>query len=143
MEDKMSYHTVIVVGRLGRDPEMRYTASGEAVTSFSLATDRQYTDSNGQRVKETMWFRVSVWGKQAETCNAYLKKGKMALVEGRLQCDPKTGSPRIYDRQDGTKGTSFEISANTVRFLSSKGEGEGEPGDFSAPIGNEDDSIPF
>lgn len=139
----MSYHTLIVVGRLGRDPEMRYTSSGEAVTSFSIATDRQYTDSSGQRMKETMWFRISVWGKQAETCNTYLKKGKMVLVEGRLQCDPKTGNPRIYDRQDGSKGTSFEISANTVRFLSSKGEGEGEVGDLSAPVGGEEDNIPF
>jgi len=135
----MSYHTVIVVGRLGRDPEMRYSPSGDPVTSFSVATDRQYSDSAGQRVKETMWFRVSVWGKQAESCNQYLKKGKMVLVEGRLLCDPKTGAPRIFNRSDGTQGSSFEINANTVRFLSPRVEGEGEG---AAPIEDESD-IPF
>ncbi|HQL39244.1 MAG TPA: single-stranded DNA-binding protein, partial [Anaerolineaceae bacterium] len=95
----MSYHTIIVVGRLGRDPEMRYSPSGYAVTSFNIATDRQYTDSSGQRQKDTIWFRVSVWGKQAESCNTYLKKGKMVLVEGRLQADPQSGGPRLYKRQ--------------------------------------------
>ena len=78
------YHTLILVGYLGRDPEMRYTPSGQAVTNFNVATSRQYTDFNGQPVKETIWFRVSVWGKQAETCNQYLKKGSKVLVEGRL-----------------------------------------------------------
>jgi len=100
----MSFHTIVVVGRLGRDPEMRYSPSGDAVTSFSIATDRQYTDSSGQRVKETIWFRVSVWGKQAESCNTYLKKGKMVLVEGRLVCDGATGGPKIFKRQDGSSG---------------------------------------
>ena len=87
------YQHITIVGRLGRDPEMRYTPSGQAVTSFNVATDRQYTDANGQKVKETTWFRVSVWGKQAETTNQYLKKGSMVLVDGRLTPDPKTGGP--------------------------------------------------
>jgi single-strand DNA-binding protein len=121
----MSYHTIIVVGRLGRDPEMRYTPSGQAVSSFSIATDRQYTGQDGTPVKETIWFRVNVWGKQAETVNQYLTKGKMVLVEGRLQADPKSGGPRVFQRQDGTTGTSFEIVANTVRFLSPRSEGGG------------------
>jgi single-strand DNA-binding protein len=116
------FHTIIVVGNLGRDPEMRYTPSGQAVTSFSIATSRQYTASSGDVVKETIWFRISAWGKQAETCNQYLKKGSKVLVEGRLTCDPATGGPRIFTRQDGTNGASFEISASTVRFLSSRGE---------------------
>ena len=89
----MSYQTIIVVGRLGKDPEMRYTPSGQAVASFSLATDRQYTGQDGTVVKETTWFRVSVWGKQAETVNQYLSKGKMVLVEGRLQADAKRVAP--------------------------------------------------
>ena len=138
----MSYHTIIVVGRLGRDPEMRYSPSGDAVTSFNIATDRQYTDSSGQRQKDTIWFRVSVWGKQAESCNNYLKKGKMVLVEGRLQADSQTGGPRIYKRQDGSQGASFEITASTVRFLSPRGESESEVGDMgvSTPA---DEDIPF
>ncbi|GAP12316.1 single-strand binding protein [Longilinea arvoryzae] len=141
------YQHITIVGRLGRDPEMRYTPNGQAVTSFNVATDRQYTDGNGQRVKETTWFRVSVWGKQAETTNQYLKKGSMVLVDGRLTCDPKTGGPRIWKRQDGTEGASFEISANSVRFLSTRSEtsaGGGELGEEapSVPAAGEED-IPF
>lgn len=117
------YHTIIIVGNLGRDPEMRYTPSGQAVTSMNVATSRQYTGSNGQMVKETIWFRVSVWGKMAEPCNTYLKKGSKVLVEGRLTPDQATGGPRVFTRQDGTTGASFEVSANTVKFLSSRTEG--------------------
>ncbi len=139
------YHTIILVGNLGRDPEMRYTPSGQPVTNFNVATNRQYTDSNGQQVKETIWFRVSTWGKQAETCNQYLKKGSKVLVEGRLVPDPATGSPRIYKKQDGSSGSSFEISASTVRFLSSRGEAEGgyqAPGETSQ-VAETDGDIPF
>jgi single-strand DNA-binding protein len=139
------YHTIIIVGNLGRDPEMRFTPSGQAVTNFSVATSRQYTDSNGQQVKETIWFRISVWGKQAETCNQYLKKGNKVLVEGRLVPDPATGGPRVYKKQDGSSGANFEISASTVRFLTSRGEAEAgyqAPGETSqAP--EADNDIPF
>src|SRR5450759_5866913 len=94
------YQTIIIVGNVGRDPEMRYTPSGQAVTSFSVATNRQYTNSNAETVKETIWFRVSAWGKTGETCNQYLKKGSKVLVEGRLTADPVTGGPRIWQAQD-------------------------------------------
>jgi len=140
------YSTVIIVGNVGRDPEMRYTPSGQAVTSFSVATNRQYTSNNGETVKETTWFRVSAWGKQAETCNQYLRKGSKVLVEGRLTSDPATGGPRIWTGQDGSPRASFEISAGTVRFLSSRSEGEagaapaGEEAGFTGP---EDENIPF
>jgi len=141
------YHTIIIVGNLGKDPEMRYTPSGQAVTNFNVATSRQYTDSNGQTVKETIWFRISAWGKQAETCNQYLKKGSKVLVEGRLVPDQKTGGPRIWQGQNGP-GASFEISANTVRFLSSRGENEGggyqgAGGDTGAYPEPEGTDIPF
>lgn len=119
------YQSITVIGRLGRDPEMRYMPNGDPVTSFSIATDRVYNDRNGQKQKETTWFRVSVFGKSAETANQYLSKGKMVLVEGRLRVDPKTGGPTTFTRQDGTVGSNFEITANTVRFLSPRGEGEG------------------
>jgi single-strand DNA-binding protein len=134
------YHTIIVVGNVGRDPEMRYTPSGQAVTSFSVATSRSYTNSSGARVDETIWFRISAWGKQAETCNTYLKKGSKVLVEGRLTADAN-GGPRIWTRQDGTPGASFEISASTVRFLSSRGETGGDEGGGEPSMG--DDEIPF
>src|SRR3990172_6087309 len=105
------YHTIIIVGNLGKDPEMRYTPSGQAVTSFSVATSRQYPGQNGQKVKETIGFRVSAWGKQAETCNQYLRKGSKVLVEGRLTPDPSTGGPRVWTGQNGP-GASFEVSAS-------------------------------
>jgi single-strand DNA-binding protein len=141
----MSFQTLILVGNLGKDPEMRYTPSGQAVTSMSVATNRQYTGSDGQLVKETTWFRVSVWGKQAETCNQYLRKGSRVLVEGRLVPDPKTGSPRIWQGQNGP-GASFEVSAFTVKFLSS-GRGDEDAGAYqsSEPMGqiSDSDEIPF
>lgn len=118
------YHTIILVGNLGRDPEMRYTPSGQAVTNLNVATNRQYTASDGNTVKETTWFRVSTWGKTAEICNQYLKKGSKVLIEGRLNPDPSTGGPRIWNRQDGSAAASFEITANTVRFLTSRAETE-------------------
>ena len=140
------YHTLIIVGNLGKDPEMRYLPSGQAVTSFNVATNRQYTGSDGQPVKETTWFRVSVWGKQAESCNQYLKKGSKVLVEGRLTPDPATGGPKLWTRQDGSAASSFDVSASTVRFLSSRGEGDTSQGGGldSAPVTDSgDEAIPF
>jgi single-strand DNA-binding protein len=141
------YQTIIIVGNVGRDPEMRYTPSGQAVTSFSVATNRQYSNNNGETVKETVWFRVSAWGKQAETCNQYLKKGSKVLVEGRLTADPATGGPRIWNDKEGAPRASFEISSSTVRFLSTRNEAEGA-GQSGAAVVDEsavpaDDDIPF
>jgi single-strand DNA-binding protein len=141
------YHTIIIVGNLGKDPEMRYTPSGQAVTSFNVATNRQYTGSDGNMVKETIWFRISVWGKQAEACSQYLKKGRSVLIEGRLVPDASTGGPRVWTRQDGTAGASFEVSATQVKFLGGArdGEGGGYSGEsISMPGGADDDTgIPF
>ncbi len=140
------YHTLIIVGNVGKDPEMRYTPSGQAVTSFSVATNRQYTTGNGEQVKETIWFRVTTWGKQAEVCNQYVKKGMKVLVEGRLTPDKATGGPRVWTKNDGSAGASFEVTAGTVRFLSSRGEGGGDmpmhAGTEFAEMPPEDD-IPF
>lgn len=115
------YQSLTFVGRLGRKPEMRYTPSGQAVTSFSVATDHKYTSASGEQVKETTWFRVSVWGKQAEACNQYLDKGSMVLVEGRLTPDKETGAPRIWE-SNSKPATSYEVNASTVRFLSSRSD---------------------
>lgn len=136
------YQKIIIIGNLGRDPEMRYTPSGQAVTNFSVATNRQYTASDGQQVKETVWFRVSAWGRQAETCNQFLRQGSKVLVEGRLTADQATGGPRLWTRQDGSPAASFEISAVTVRFLSTRQEDEAYQA--SAMVDQpEDDDIPF
>ena len=137
----MSYHKLIIIGNLGRDPEMRYSPSGDPVTSMNIASNRVYTDGSGQRQKETTWFRVSVWGKQAESCNTYLKKGSMVLVEGELKPDKETGSPRVYTRTDGSSGSSYEVTARTVRFLTPRGTGTDEALDDGGDLGEED--IPF
>jgi single-strand DNA-binding protein len=146
------FHTIIIVGNLGRDPEMRYTPSGQAVTSFSVATSRNYTGNNGQKVEETIWFRISAWGKQAEVCNTYLHKGSKVLVEGRLQPDPATHGPRTFTRNDGTTGASYEITASTVRILTPK-SGDSDAGggttftasgsDEYAPMTGGEEEIPF
>ncbi len=137
------YQNLIIVGNLGRDPEMRYTPSGQAVTNFNVATNRKYTTSDGNKVEETTWFRISTWGKTAEVCNQYLKKGSKVLVEGRLNPDPDTGGPKIWTRQDGTSAASFELTANQVRFLSTRVEDEGAyTADNSQGI-SEPEDIPF
>jgi len=141
----MSFHTIIIVGNLGRDPEMRYLTNGDPVTSFSVATGRSYTNNQGQKIDETIWFRVSVFGKQAEACNNYLKKGRKVLVEGRLVAD-KNGGPRIWNRQDGTPAASFEINAQTVQFLSPRdggSEGGYGGGGMGEPDGGDTGDIPF
>ena len=143
------YQKIVIVGNLGRDPEMRYMSDGTAVTNFSVATSRRWTNqATGQPVDETTWFRVSVWGKQAESTNQYLSKGKKVLVEGRISPDPNTGNPRLWTRQDGAVGASFEIRAESVRFLSGRDEdpgfvpADGEADQGSAPA-QEEDEIPF
>ena len=146
------YQKLVIVGRLGKDPEMRYMPDGTAVTNMNVATDRRWTDkATGQPVKETTWFRVSVWGRQAETTNQYLNKGSMVLIEGHLRLDPQTGGPRVYTRQDGTVGASFEIFAEGVKFLSGREDGGGSSasysgesaGDGGKPAAHEEDDIPF
>ncbi len=145
------YQKLVLVGNLGNDPEMRYTPNGQAVTNLSIATNRQYTANSGEKVKETTWFRVSVWGKQAEACNTYLKKGSKVLVEGRMTADSATGGPRIWTANDGSPRASFEVTAQTVRFLSTRSEdqaaggggsnyGQGENNIMPPPS---DDDIPF
>lgn len=139
----MTFHTVIFAGNLGRDPEMRYTPSGQAVTSLSVAVNDDYTNSNGERVKRTIWVRVSTWGKQAENCNQYLKKGSKVLVEGRLIADQSTGGPRIWTGQDGQPRASYEVSAVTVRFLSSRDRSGESLVDDVGLIAAPEDDIPF
>ncbi len=140
------YQKIIIVGNLGRDPEMRYMPDGTAVTSFSVATNRRWTDrSTGQPVDETTWFRVSVWGRQAETANQYLSRGRKVLVEGALTPDRATGGPKMFTRQDGTMGASFEVRADTVRFLSGRDdEGMSDGGSYNGGgAAQEEDDIPF
>jgi single-strand DNA-binding protein len=110
---------IIVIGNLGRDPEMRYTPSGQTVTSFSVASNRRYT-TNGEQREETEWFNVSAWGRLAETCNQYLTKGQQVYVEGRL-------SSRTYQANDGQTRFSNDIMLTDVQFLGSRGGGDQAP----------------
>lgn len=131
------FQQIILVGNLGRDPEMRFTPAGKPVTSFSVATNRRYNGPNGEKVEETMWTRVTAWDKQAEVCNQYLKKGSKVLIVGRLNHD-KDGSPRLWDGQDG-KRASFEVTASQVVFLSTR-----ENGDLvQETAGDSGEDIPF
>ncbi|HXZ29995.1 MAG TPA: single-stranded DNA-binding protein [Dehalococcoidia bacterium] len=129
MIDMASLSKVILVGNLGSDPEMRYTPSGKAVTSFRMATNRRYTTPAGESKEETDWFRVSVWGKQAEQVNQFLSKGRQVYVEGRLHA-------RNWEGQDGQTRTSLEVTADRVLFLGRQApaslpeEGEVEPEDL-------------
>lgn len=137
------FQKLTVIGRLGRDPEMRYLPNGDPVTSFSIATDRAWNDKSGVKQKETTWFRCSVFGKRAEVANQYLAKGKMVLVEGRLRVDPKTGGPATFQRQDGTTGASFEIVVDNFTFLSPREDGSVSEQDGSAPAGAGNEDAPF
>jgi single-strand DNA-binding protein len=124
-----SLNKIMLIGNVGSDPEMRYTPNGKAVTSFRMATNFRYSGPDGERREETEWFRVSVWGRQAESCNQFLSKGRRVYVEGRLRS-------RNWEGQDGQMRTSLEVSANRVIFLdraapvSLPEEGELEPEDL-------------
>jgi len=122
----MSYQHVTIVGNLGKDPETRFTPGGTEVANFSVATNRKYTGSDGQTIKETCWFNVSVMGKQANACATYLHKGSQVLVTGRLTPDKTSGGPRVWTRADGITGASYDLFADTVRFLDSKPESSGQ-----------------
>lgn len=144
------YQKLVIVGNLGNDPELRYTPSGQAVTNLSVATNRRWTDNSGQSQEETVWFRVSVWGKQAETCNQYLSKGRQVLCEGRLTVDRETGGPRVWQAQDGSYRASYEMTAYEVKFIGGRGDGGGSGDSFDSggPSGGDapgmtEDEIPF
>ena len=135
----MTMNKMMVIGNLGGDPEMRYTPGGQAVTSFSVATNYKYTTADGEAHEETEWFRVSAWGRLAETCNQYLAKGRKVYVEGRLKS-------HSFEGRDGQTRFSNEISATDVRFIDASaakvGEYPSEPAEAGQP-GVEADDLPF
>jgi single-strand DNA-binding protein len=113
----MSVNKAILVGRLGRDPETRFTSGGQAVANFTLATDETFKDRSGERQKRTEWHRIVLWGKLAEITQQYLKKGMLVYIEGRIQ------TRQWEDKRDGQKRTTTEIVANVMRMLTSRAEG--------------------
>jgi single-strand DNA-binding protein len=124
------FQQITLVGNLGRDPEMRYTPSGVPVANFSVATSRKYQTADGQWEEKTVWFRVAAWRKTAETVSQYLTKGSKVLVIGEL------AEPRTWVDKDGNTQASLEVTAQTIRFLSSRGEGTGGGGDFQRDSDN-------
>jgi len=142
-----SVNKVILIGRLGKDPEMRFTPSGRAVTNFTMATNENWTDQSGERQERTDWHRIVVWGKLAENCAKLLSKGKQVYIEGRLQT-------RQWDDRDGNKRYTTEVVANQMQILTPADSSErgynnnndGDPGfspNDNAPASQEFDDIPF
>ncbi len=132
-----SLNKILLIGNVGGDPEMRFTPSGVPVTSFTLATNRNTPQADGSVKKETEWFRISAWRKQAETCNQFLTKGKLVYVEGTLRT-------RTWDGKDGQKHFSLEVTADRVLFLDRQGAAPLPPEEVPAEEGDiEPDDIPF
>lgn len=137
------YHRIFIVGNLGRDPVMRYTTRGHAVTSFPVATNRRWTNDDGTPANEVTWFQVSAWGKLGEICNQYLTKGRQVFIDGRLRSDTETGAPRIWAGKDGQARASFEIVANSVKFLGGRPEHDGQAEQDNLPGLIDSEDIPF
>lgn len=140
----MSLNRVLLIGNLGKDPEVRFTPGGKAVARFPVATSEVWSDQEGQRQERTEWHNIVVWGKQAETCGQYLSKGRQVFLEGSIRS-------RQYDDKDGNKRYITEVIAQRVQFLGSRsgdgagarGGGGGAPADTPPPQLSEDDDIPF
>jgi len=140
----MSVNKAILIGRLGKDPELRYTPGGQAVASFSLATNRRWSGSDGQKKEQTTWHNIVAWGKQAEIMKEYLRKGQEVYLEGRID-------NRSYEKKDGSgKAYVSEVVVENFRFIGSRG---GESSDSTSPAptpeapapagGDDDDDLPF
>ncbi len=142
---------VILVGRLGKDPEVRSTPSGQTVAEFSLATDEKYTDKGGNKVERTEWHNIQAWGRLGEICGQYLKKGKLVYIEGRIQTDSWD------DKETGVKKYKTRINANEMKMLGGRGDGESGGSDSGGGYANkkssneparvsdggDDDDVPF
>ncbi|MBN1873415.1 MAG: single-stranded DNA-binding protein [Anaerolineae bacterium] len=139
----MSYQKVIIVGNLGRDPEMRYMPDGTPVTSFNVATNRKWTNADGSPGEETTWFRCSAFRRSAEIAAQYLTRGNQVMVEGRLNPDKATGGPRIWTRQDGTAGASYELTVDRLVLLANRGGTAATGGVADFDDGSVEEVIPF
>jgi single-strand DNA-binding protein len=136
----MTYQQITIVGNVGRDPELKYTQTGTAVTDFSLAVNSSYKTAAGEQVDRTTWYRITCWGKVAEIVSRYVKKGKQVLVIGdRIEANAYTG-------KDGEARASLDVTANTVRFLGNKndnGASDNAPEYNANDISPDGEEIPF
>lgn len=142
----MSVNKTILIGRLGKDPELKYTPGGKAVANFSLATNEKWTDQSGQKQEKTTWHNIVAWGKQAEVINEYCHKGKQLYIEGRIE-------NRSWDKDDGTKGYISEVVVQNFQFLGGRDDSQASAGSSSQPQAannppgpsnaGDDDDLPF
>ena len=141
----MGVNKVILIGRLGRDPELKYTPNGQAVANFSLATDRSWTGADGQKNRVTTWHNIVAWGKPAEIIKEYMSKGREIYIEGRID-------NRSYDDKEGNKKYISEVVVENFQFIGSRGDtggpnqSPGEPASQPSPAeagSGEDDDLPF
>ena len=130
----MSVNKVILVGRLGQNPEVRYTPSGAAVANFSLATNESWTDKSGQKQERTEWHKIVVWGKLAELCSQYLSKGRQAYIEGRMQT-------RQWQDKDGVTKYTTEVQAQTVQFLGGAANAGAGAGNYEPRANNQNNGF--
>ena len=137
-----SVNKVILIGNLGKDPEIRYTPSGQAVATFSIATSEKWRDKDGQTQERTDWHNIVTWGRQAEIAKEYLKKGQPVYLEGRIQT-------RSYDDKEGVKKYITEIVVQRLQLLGGRPDGSGNRGASAPPpeeppdISSDDDDLPF
>jgi single-strand DNA-binding protein len=127
------FQQVIIIGRLGRDPESRFLQDGTQIASFSVAVDKKWKDKSGTQQSKTTWFRVTAWNKLAEICNQYLKKGALVMVEGEMV------APKAYLDKQGQPAASLDITAATMKMLGTKGDGE----HAEAQADGAQDDLPF
>jgi len=142
----MSVNKAILVGRLGQDPELKYTPNGQPVANFTLATNRVWKGQDGQRQEETTWHNIVVWGRQAETAKEYLSKGRQVYIEGRI-------SNRSYEDKEGNRRYWSEVVCENLKFLGGRGDegpGRDTSGASAAPSqappagqASDDDDLPF
>ncbi len=117
------YQQLTIIGHVGRDPDMRYTSTGAGVCSFSVAVSRRWTNADGSKGEKTTWFKISAWNKLAETCNQYVRKGMLIMINGEVDVSSYTGN-------DGQPRYSLDVRASDVKFLSSRGETSGGDGGY-------------
>lgn len=136
-DTRLMYQHITIIGNVGRDPEMRYTAEGVGVCSFTVAVNKRYKRSDGQQVDKTTWFRVSAWRQLAEVCSQYVHKGMQIMVAGEVEANAFTGN-------DGQPRASLELTARDIKFLSRRDDAGGDSYEGSEEYAAEDvDDIPF
>lgn len=129
------YLKLIVAGVLGKDPEQQYTSRGTVFTTLSVAASRAYKNADGELVRETTWIRAVCWGKMGEFAAQYLRKGSRVMLDGRLNADPETGGPRVYQRKNGTWGAQFDMTVETLKNMTPREQAESGPKPVAAAAG--------